>query len=54
MTEIYLRDLNEQSKKDYLNWFKKSNREDLLRAYDNGEDIIIGASFDNINHVEVV
>ena len=53
MAEVYLRDLNEKSQKDFLNWFKGSGRDDLIKAHDEGHNIEIGESFHHLSEIKV-
>lgn len=54
MTELYLNDLTEYVKRDFLNMLERKGRRDLVEAYEDGEDILIGESFDNIKDYKVV
>jgi len=41
---IYLRDLNDSQQGTWLQYFRDAKRADLLKAYENGEDIEVGDS----------
>jgi hypothetical protein len=52
MTELYLRDLNIDFQQEFLTWFKRTERKDLLIAYDNNRKIIIGSVFNKIRDIK--
>ena len=42
MSDIYLRDFNEEIQREHINAFTKADRMDLLEAFEAGDDIIVG------------
>lgn len=42
MCPIYLRDLRDKEIQSFLLEWKKEKQDDLLKAYDDGKDIIVG------------
>ena len=42
---IYLRDMNDDQKQTWINEIQQAHRDDLIKAYKNGEDIQIGEAF---------
>ena len=52
MSVMYLRDLKDSLKKEWLEWFKTENRKDLIKADEKSENVIIG-DFYNLDKCEV-
>jgi len=49
MSDLYLRDLNAETKMMVIQWLKDNKRYDLVKAYEDGADIIIGGTLDDAN-----
>ena len=46
MADLYFRDLNQESQRDFLNYFRVGQRRDLLEAIEDGKDVKIGETFE--------